>query len=285
MYTETQLSQLIADVEKEFTAHLAKAEEEFKTTQLLKSEGVADSVEPIAKAEEEKEEEREKPEAKESKEESKKEAAPEEKEKPKAEAEEQEAEAKDESEKDEEKPESHEAGEHCDYDDEDMEHMHKMYASMSKGELKAHHDAVRKALDGCGMEKCGDMEMAKSEEIKAATEVVLVEKNEEFQLIKTELETQKEKAESLQKSLDAVSAFLTKLVEKRVAPQGKAITSLEIITKSETVQEEKSLTKSEIDGVLTKKASDPSLAKSDRELINAYYLNGGSLTSISHLLK
>ncbi len=33
------------------------------------------------------------------------------------------------------------------YDDEDMEHMRQMYASMSKEELMAHHDAIRDALD------------------------------------------------------------------------------------------------------------------------------------------
>src|ERR1700677_4734695 len=33
------------------------------------------------------------------------------------------------------------------YDEEDMEHMRQMYASMSKEELMAHHDAIRDALD------------------------------------------------------------------------------------------------------------------------------------------
>ena len=35
------------------------------------------------------------------------------------------------------------------YDEEDMEHMRQMYASMSQEELMAHHDAIRDALDAC----------------------------------------------------------------------------------------------------------------------------------------
>lgn len=35
------------------------------------------------------------------------------------------------------------------YDDEDMQHMQQMYASMSQEELMAHHDAIRAALDAC----------------------------------------------------------------------------------------------------------------------------------------
>ena len=35
------------------------------------------------------------------------------------------------------------------YDEEDMAHMREMYASMSQDELMAHHDAIRDALDAC----------------------------------------------------------------------------------------------------------------------------------------
>jgi hypothetical protein len=107
----------------------------------------------------------------------------------------------------------------------------------------------------------------------------------ELELVKSELEAQKAKGEGLQKNLDAVTAFLTKLVEKKVAPQGKAITSMEVIAKSENTVEEKVLTKGEIDAALGKKSMDPKLEKSERDLINAYYLSGASINSISHLLK
>jgi hypothetical protein len=75
------------------------------------------------------------------------------------------------------------------------------------------------------------------------------------------------------------------LVEKKVAPQGKAITSLDVVAKSEGGQEEKTLSKGEIDTILSKKSQDPKLEKSDRDAINAFYLNGASINSISHLLK
>jgi hypothetical protein len=109
--------------------------------------------------------------------------------------------------------------------------------------------------------------------------------NAELELAKAEAAESKAKAETLQKSLDLATQILTKLVEKKSAPQGKAITSLDAITKSEGSSGEKTLTKSEIDAVLSRKAMDPKLEKSDRELINNFYLNGGSINSISHLLK
>ena len=109
--------------------------------------------------------------------------------------------------------------------------------------------------------------------------------NAELELAKAETAAANAKVETLQKSLDAVSAILTKMVEKKVAPQGKAITSLDVVAKSEGGQESKELTKSEIDAKLLKKCQDPKLEKSDRDLINNFYLNSGSLNSISHLLK
>ena len=79
--------------------------------------------------------------------------------------------------------------------------------------------------------------------------------------------------------------FLTKLV-KKTAPQGKAITSLDVIAKSETHVEEKTLSKGEIHEVLKAKSADASLKKSDRDAINAFYLTGQvNVNSISHLLK
>jgi|SRR5581483_8529059 len=363
MYTETQLSKLIEDVEKEFTAHLAKAEEGFKVS-LAKSEEANANSEPLAKAEEgeKKPPTEKKPEAKEGKEEGKeapshdgKEAAPApaEGEKPAEGA--PAPEAKEGAPAPAEgAPAPAQGGDQCDYDAEDLEHMSKMYMSMSKGELLAHHDAVRKALDTKGMgepmmkselnahpdnapkpkdngksldsdpanggiveqapdntpgakseasgpagkkpKKAPDSKRnggeeegqephgspgAKSEASKA--EGNQMEKSE-VELVKAELDAEKAKNVSLQKNFDAVQVFLTKLVEKKVAPAGKAITSLDAITKSEGI-EEKTLTKSEIDQILFKKSSDPLLKSEDRQAINAYYLNGAGINSISHLLK
>jgi hypothetical protein len=107
----------------------------------------------------------------------------------------------------------------------------------------------------------------------------------ESDLLKTEVETQKTKVETLQKTLDGVTEFLTKLVAKTNVPQGKAVTSYDAIAKSEAAVEVQPMTKKEILGILSKKAMDPSLSKSDRDAINNFYMNDMNVTSISHLLK
>lgn len=314
MYTEKELEKLINEVEKEFTSHLAKAEENFN---LAKSEGSSAVVETLVKAEDGKKFEEKKPEEKEEHKESKEGH------------EEKGPEHKEEGEK---APE----GEHAappaedkghDYDADDMAHLEKMYMSMSDGERKVHHDVIAK------LAKCGDMapsaptgaagkqspdshsnpSVQKSENShdeasggkiehcappKASpgakspaskVEGVQMEKSEtnsEVELLKSEIAAANAKTEGLQKSLDAVSAFLTKLVEKKVAPQGKAITSLDVVAKSETTKEEKSFSKDEIDTILSKKAQDSKLEKSDRDKINNYCLNGKTdIDSIRHLLK
>lgn len=282
-YTETQLNKLIEDVEKEFTTHLAKAEEDQKDL-TVKPESEVASVETLAKAEEEKKPEEKKDEAKEEQKPEAKDAKPAE-----AEGEKKpEAEAKPAEEaKPEDAPAHGDAGH--DYDADDMAHLKKMYMSMSKSELLAHHDMAVEALDEMAK---GDISqekpaMTKSEEIKPI-EIKTEESkpNQEVELLKSELSASNAKFEELKKNFDAVAAFLTKLVEKKTAPAAKAITSLDVIAKSEGAgEEDKTLTKSEIDSALNKKSSDPSLKKSDRDAINAYYLSGASINSISHLLK
>jgi len=136
-YTETQLTKLIEDVEKEFTSHLVKAEEA-ALAPLTKAE---DGDKKPEKKPEEKEDETHAPEAK-----------PEAEGKP-------EAEAKPEAAPVEAKPAEAAAPEH-DYDDEDLEHLHRMYMSMSEGERKVHHDAIMKCAS---MAKCGDVESGAAE--------------------------------------------------------------------------------------------------------------------------
>ncbi len=301
-YTEKELNKLIEDVEKEFTTHLAKAEEAFNASKLAKSEEesaapVVDGTETLAKAEDDKP--ADKPKDKEEKKEepkSEEKPAPEAKEgeaaKPAAEAPAQEGEAA--------PAEGQEAAPAADeghgYDAEDLEHMIKMYSSMSKAELKAHHDAIKQCLDAaCATEEApaapeapAAAPMAKSEEtsVEVKVEAKAEEKPaQEVELLKSEISAKSAKVEELQKNLDVVTEFLTKLFAKKPAPAGKAITNLDAIQKSESGVEDKTLTKSEITTILAKKAADPSLTKSDREAINAYYLNGASIDKISHLLK
>lgn len=197
----------------------------------------------------------------------------------------------------------------CDYDDEDHAHMAEMYGSMSPAELKAHHDAVRKALDAQGgmaaaaapapeappadagavpppaapMDKCG--EMMKSEgSIEVPAEAMVPAKDAE--MLKSELAARTNELEELKKSADVMKAFITKLFDKKKAPAGKAITDLGVLEKSEGTNVEKNFSKGEITKILTAKTNNPTLAKSDRDAITAYYTGGQvNLDSIRHLLK
>jgi hypothetical protein len=284
-YTEKDVAKLIADVEKAFTAQLVKADE----VSLAKSEDGE-------KDHKEKEEHEEKPEH-------------EEHEAPKHEAKDGESEAYEEGKEHEEKHapegEKHEGHEAHDYDEEDMAHMEKMYRSMSKGEIAAHHDCIKKCM-GSSEAKPAEMEKAekpkdmgdeghksggemsacapkdgpgaKSEASNAHGDKMEKSENKEVELLKSELSAEKAK-------FVAVQEFLTKFA-KKVAPQGKAITSLDVIAKSEVPSEEKVLTKAQITEILNKKTADPSLKKSDRDAVTSYYLNNQlNVNSISHLLK
>jgi hypothetical protein len=81
-------------------------------------------------------------------------------------------------------------------------------------------------------------------------------------------------------------SVVQELVEK---PMRKAITGLDIgsfvgkpVGVGPTPAE--SLTKAEVTKRLMAKVSDPSLSKSDRELVNAFYDRQVGLTQIAHLL-
>lgn len=187
---------------------------------------------------------------------------------------------------DEKKEDEKEEDEEHDYDDEDREEMHKMYHSMSKGELKLHKDSV----DKCWMGKCGEMTVAKSEDAET------LKKSEEVTgLLKSELESAKGKLDEaakenaeLKKNIGELTAALDGFLKGK-GPVRKAITSIEIVKKSETESgnkpEAKELSKSEIKAKLTQKASDPSLSKSDRAAINKYCMvEGTSLDTVKHLL-
>lgn len=90
------------------------------------------------------------------------------------------------------------------------------------------------------MQKCSDMGMAKSETDTSVQviDVKIPELEKETALLKSELASEKEKVAELQKKVDLAAEFMGKLAAKRAAPQGKAITSLEVIQKSETNKEE-----------------------------------------------
>lgn len=256
--TQEQYDKLLADVEKEFSIFLAKAEEQ--------------SAQPLAKAEEAKSEEV-KEDSKVESSEPKLEKAEEKKE------EEKQEEKKEEEKKEEPKSEEHKDDEHCDYDDEDKEEMHKMYDSMSKGELKVHKDSVEK----CWMAKCGEMKVMKSEEETKTESLSKPEEDKNIELLKSETETLKKENDALKKSIEQLTAAMTSFLTKK-APERKAVTDIGFIAKSEESKEE-TLSKTEIDKILSKKATDYSLSQGDRELIKNYYLSGASVETIRHLLK
>lgn len=288
MITEKELSVLLGEVEKEFSSYLTKAE-----TTLAKSEDVK------SKPKEKKEEKEDKPEAKEENNDSKPEQkdgnpfAEKQADTPAAPSDEQDAIAPDAQNADAAQAPLQDEGHG--YDDEDMAHMQSMYSSMSRAELIAHHDAVKMALDNMGMEQDAPPQMGAPDQaappmMKSETDVVIEVKPEivtsqETELLKSELATKTGEIEKLNKTLEAVTAFVTKLVEKKGAPQGKAITQLDVIAKSEEIKTEKTFTKNEITQILNSKASDTKLQKSDREAINAYYESGQiNINGISHLL-
>lgn len=239
--TQKEYDKLIADVETQFGLFLAKSESEVSET-LVKNE----------ESQEAKEESKDEPKAEEKKDESE--------------------EKKDDAEKKDD--------DHCDYDDEDMEEMHKMYGTMSKGELKAHKDSI----DKCWMAKCGEMtQMAKSEQT-VSVEIKTEEKNESEELLKTEVTTLKKENEDLKKNVEGLVLAMNQFLAQK-QPARKAVTDISFISKSEEVDSTKTLSKSEITKILVKKASDPQLSKSDRELINSYYNQTASVEQIRHLLK
>lgn len=137
-YTEIELAKLIETVETEFTAHLSKAEAAHKTA-------LAKSEEPPKKEEKPSEK---KPEDKKAPEADAKpaDAKPAEGAAPAAPAADAAPAAAAPADAAAPGAAPAAAAGHG-YDDEDMAHMDKMYASMSREELMAHHDSVKRALD------------------------------------------------------------------------------------------------------------------------------------------
>ena len=299
-FTNEQLNSLMADVTEAFSAELAKAEKGIK---LAKSEDFPKKDE--SKEKDEKKDAEDKGDSK----------KPIEEEKPEDKGiKDQDQQADDKAgDKDQAQPENKEVqadGEGHDYDEEDQDHLHKMYSSMKKAELKVHHDIIRKCMDSMGLAKCEDglskaelEDAAKDAEgyrpnggpsdgeaAKAKTPAVSDEQAmnkseslDEISLLKSELEAVKAKSAEEKKNLEtALQNFLTKFVEK-TAPAGKAVMSLDVIAKTENGQNEKPLSKSEIHEKLMVKAKDMSLSNSDREAINSYCVTK-NVEKIRHLL-
>jgi hypothetical protein len=252
-YSEKELAALISEVEKEFTDHLKKAE--------------AETEQPVAKAEQ---------------------ADAEASQEVKAAAAEEQAVV--------EKSENTETpADEFDYSDEDVQEMDGLYSSMSKSEKEAHYKSVKKALFG---ENEGAETVEKTEE--NTDEVVAKTEEKENDLVKSEdLKKAEEANEALKKENEDLKKSFSNQIKKlngfvsKPAPKQKAITKIEYVAKSEDGVEDskkedevdvEKLTKSEISTRLNDKIRSGELKKTERELINAYYLEGKSIETIKHLL-
>lgn len=289
MYTTQDLEKMISEVTTLFTADLAKAEDESKKKDESKAgkESDGESKKPM---------ESEKPEDKGVKDQHQQDTSSKEGEGKMPESKEAQAEG-------EQAPTAGDPADESGYDAEDHSHMEQMYRGMNRGELKAHHDCIRKCMDSSmaksemedgakdaqgyrpnGGAKDGEAAATKTPAASDEQPMTKSEQGSEIALIKSEFEAFKAKSADEKKTLEtALSNFLTKFVEK-TAPAGKAIMSLDIIAKSADVSNEKPLTKSEIDGKLLAKSKELSLAKSDREAINSYYFSK-NIETVRHLLK
>ena len=166
--------------------------------------------------------------------------------------------------------------EELDYDSEDMKEMEDLYSTMSKAEKEVHFKAVKKALFG------------ETEEITKSETPVIVD-TKELDLVKAEFETTKKENDELKKSLEKLTAAMTKFVKSNKAPERKGITEIQYVNKSEVevVKTEETdfstLTKSEIDKRLNAKIKSGSLTSQDKESIFSYY-DQPSIGLIKHLL-
>lgn len=161
-------------------------------------------------------------------------------------------------------------------DEEDYETIDDLYASMTKSEKEAHYAAVKKSIFGEEVEEeaVEEQSMEKSEETE--------EDNDEVEMLKSE-------NEELKKNYEQLNELVSKLFNTKKAPAQKAVTNVNYIAKSEETEiEEKedfsNMSKSEVTAKL-KSIDYSELKKSDREAINNYYLDNGSVESIKHLIR
>ena len=192
-----------------------------------------------------------------------------------------------------------EAEEHADpeaadehgYSDEELAALHQLYDEMPQAELETHlavlHAAMAKYAPEASAEEAAPE--AQAEDMDKCGEMHVITKSEpsvETELMKSEIANKDKEIEDLKKSVEELVSAMGGFLNKK-APARKAVTELQVIAKSETetAPEQKPLSQKEIFAKLNQKASEPSLAKSDRELINLYTLKKVGLEKIQHLLK
>ena len=173
-----------------------------------------------------------------------------------------------------------EESEELEYTNEDYDTIDEIYSSMDKSEKEAHYASIKKAIFSEETEEVKEESIAKSEEVKTS---------EVETMVKSENEELKTQNSELKKSLDTVNELLEKMFDKKKAPAQKAITGYSVVAKSEVLENEEAkvdlseMSKSEITSKL-KLVDFGSLNKSERNAINEFYLNNGSVEEIKHLI-
>lgn len=181
-------------------------------------------------------------------------------------------------------------------DSEDFETIDDLYASMTKSEVEAHYSSLKKVMMAKAEEKEEEKEESKEheeEEKKDKKEDKEEDKKEEMEkcgdmsAAKKSEKSLVEENEELKKSIETLNDLVSKLFSAKKAPTQKAITATNFIAKSEELETETvsiaEMSKGEVTAKL--KALDfQSLSKSDRDAINNFYLQNGSVEKIKHLI-
>jgi hypothetical protein len=164
-------------------------------------------------------------------------------------------------------------------EEEDYETIDDLYASMTKSEQEAHYAAVKKSLYG---------EEVEAQQEQKENEEQTLEKSEETEVETKEVQMLKSENEDLKKSYEELKNMVDQLFNVKKAPAQKAVTNVNYIAKSEESNSEEidfsEMSKNEITAKL-KTIDYSGLKKSDREAINNYYLDNGSVDSIKHLIR
>lgn len=202
------------------------------------------------------------------------------------------------------------------YDDiEDYETIDELYASMEKNEIEAHYESLKRVMldkfeelekndkrdhaegdssldefhakakkdsDYDELSEHGKTQRAKKYQKEASqAKFGKSEENAENEMLKSE-------NEELKKSYEELKNMVDQLFNVKKAPAQKAVTNVNYIAKSEESNSEEidfsEMSKNEITAKL-KTIDYSGLKKSDREAINNYYLDNGSVDSIKHLIR
>lgn len=208
----------------------------------------------------------------------------------KAEEEKEDKKEKEDKEKEKEMPETHEKADELHQESEDsdeklhdvledeegegegeetysFEELKEDYANLPLETLKLHYLAAKEAI----AHKMGEKTEADEE---------MMHKSQKKAVKKSEASVEKAKLQKMEKQMSLMQKSLEKIVS---LPLGrKAITEASALQKNETAP--KQLSKSEVMSKLRSLAASPTLAKSDRELINQFCLGTIELSKVTHLL-